>query len=156
MWMRLKMTNQHIKDKEREGKKRQEEERRRSKQHQISILRTRSLHEKHKERRKRDCMIGLPLIIAFHGDPARMFFCADYPTSYELIPRTSWYPKRGRPWERIKQYTSHHITSISLRVLVYKAGEKIYVYDPKHKCLIDVSCDNAKLKKLARDAVRVM
>jgi|YelNatPaOPRAMG01_1025707.scaffolds.fasta_scaffold102993_1 hypothetical protein len=82
----------------------------------------RSIHDKHRERRKKDCMIGLPFITAFQGDPARLFYCADIPDRYELIPRTNNYPDWEKPLGRLMRYLDHHITQIHNKVLVYKAG----------------------------------
>lgn len=83
----------------------------------------RSLLERCRRRRKRDCMIGLPFIIGFAGDPAQLYYCADFTTSYELIPRTQRYPwDYETPFARLKRYTAHHITQIHNKVLIYKAG----------------------------------
>lgn len=107
-------------DKKRREKKKQEQRRRT----RNSLLRKkrRSLHAKHKRRRKKDCMVGLPFVIAFHGDPARLFYCADYPTSFELIPRTSVYPQYMTPLERLAKYIEHHVTQIHSTVLIFDAG----------------------------------
>jgi len=103
-------------------KRTKQKERKRTKQRQLLKKKRRSLHKKHKDRRKKDCMIGLPFIIAFHGDPSQLFYCADYPTSYELIPRTNKYPwEYNSPLERLKRYMEHHVTQIHDKVLIYKA-----------------------------------
>jgi len=107
------------KRKERETKRK---ERERARQEQLLRRKQRSLHDKHKERRKKDCMIGMPFIIAFQGDPSGTYYCADYPTSFELIARTSQYPQRMGPFARLKQYLSHHVTQIHAKILIYKAA----------------------------------
>jgi len=109
-----------------EERKRKKHEEERKKQLQLQALRKlqkrRSLHDKHKERRKRDCMIGMPFIIAFTGDPAGLFYCADIPQTFELIPRTSNFPNRWmQPFARLKQYLWHHVTCIAKKILIYKA-----------------------------------
>jgi len=107
-------------DRKRREKKKQEQRRRT----RSSLLRKkrRSLHAKHKKRRKKDCMVGVPFVIAFHGDPARLFYCADYPTSFELIPRTSVYPIYETPLERLAKYIGHHVTQIHGKILIFDAG----------------------------------
>jgi len=112
-------------DKERKEKERKRAiERERVSQHQRLVERHkyRSLHDKHKERRKRDCMIGLPFIIAFQGDPTMTYYCADLPQSFELIPRTERYPSNKSPFERLATYLKHHVTQIHAKVLIYKAS----------------------------------
>lgn len=102
------------------NKKRQK---RKTKQKQLLKKKRRSLHHKHRDRRKKDCMIGLPFVIAFTGDPAQLFYCADYPTSFELIPRTKRYPwEYNGPFARLIRYQEHHVTQIHNKVLIYKAG----------------------------------
>lgn len=98
-------------------------QRRRTAQRQKHKRKRRSLHKKHKDRRKKDCILGMPFIIAFEGDPARLFYCADIPKTYELVPRTSMYPwiVEG-PLERLKRYLDHHVTQMHSKVLIYKAG----------------------------------
>ena len=108
-------------EEEKRRKKREEEKRR---QELLQRKKYRSLHDKHRERRKKDCMIGMPFIIAFQGDPAGKFYCNDYPDTFELIPRTKQYPKYTNPFQRLKTYLKHHVTSIHRKVLIYKAGEK--------------------------------
>jgi len=100
--------------------------RRRAKQKLRQKRKRRSLHRKHKRRRKRDVIMGLPFIIGFHGDPAREFWCADYPHSWELIPRYYW-KSLGHPFARLRRYQKHHITSIAKvkgKVLIYKAPRR--------------------------------
>jgi len=82
----------------------------------------RSIHAKHKKRRKKDIIMGLPFIIGFGGDPARHFWCADYPHSWELVPKYYW-KNRDRPFSRLRYYQKHHITNIAYqgKVLIYKA-----------------------------------
>ena len=112
-------------EEERRRRKKREEERKRQmlKQHQElrEVHKRRSLHDKHRERRKRDCMIGMPFVIAFHGDPAGKFYCNDYPDTFELIPRTSRFPKYEKPLARLARYQKHHVTSIHRKILIYKA-----------------------------------
>jgi hypothetical protein len=67
-------------------------------------------------------MIGLPFIIAFQGDPAQTYYCADRPTDWELIPRTDMFPKNMTPLARLKMYMWHHVTSLARKVLIYKAA----------------------------------
>jgi hypothetical protein len=92
------------------------------KQRQLLRKKRRSLHDKHKRRRKKDCVLGMPFIIAFHGDPTKTYYCADYPSSFELIPRTNKYPNYSGPFARLKRYMQHHVTQIHDKVLIYKAG----------------------------------
>ena len=107
-------------DRNRREKKKQEQRRRIRSSHLRK--KRRSLHIKHKKRRKKDCMVGVPFVIAFHGDPARLFYCADYPVSYELIPRTSVYPAYMRPFERLGTFGMHHVTQIHGKILIFEAG----------------------------------
>ena len=110
------------KPKRRKPRKPKRKERRRIVQIQLNRKRKRGLLERRRRRRKRDCMIGLPFIIGFAGDPAQLFYCADFPMSYELIPRTHRYPwDYETPFARLIRYTSHHITQIHDKVLIYKA-----------------------------------
>jgi len=84
---------------------------------------TRLWRERKKRRRKRDCNLGMPFIIAFQGDPTQLYYCADFPTSFELIPRTRKYPwNYNSPFARLKRYMKHHVTSLHKKVLIYKAG----------------------------------
>lgn len=111
------------KDRKKEKKKQQTRERQRVRQVQLLRKKRRSLHDKHKDRRKKDCMIGLPFIIAFHGDPSQLFYCADIPKTYELIPRTNNYPWSWEgPLARLMRYLDHHVTQIHNKVLIWKAG----------------------------------
>lgn len=110
-------------DEERKRRKR-EEERKKQLQKLRQLHKRRSLHDKHKERRKKDCMIGMPFIIAFQGDPTQLFYCNDFPKTWELIPRTNVFPKYMKPLERLKQYMRHHVVHIAKKVLIYKAGRR--------------------------------
>jgi hypothetical protein len=79
-----------------------------------------NLHDKHKERRKHDCMIFLPFIVAYQGDPAQNFYCNDIRdghnnATYELI-------RHEGPFVRLKRYMKHHVLNISKKVLIWKAG----------------------------------
>jgi len=113
------------KRKEEERRKKKEEERR--KEQQRSKMRMsqelehrrkyRSLHDKHKDRRKKDCMIGMPFIIAFHGDPAQNFFCNDV-HSYELIHENG----NDKALARLERYMSHHVVTMQNKVLIFEAG----------------------------------
>jgi len=89
----------------------------------------RKLKKKHKLRRHKDCMIGLPFIVAFQGDPAQSFFCndvVDYETkvhNYELIySHCSNAYFREKPLTKLLRYMSHHVMSIQGKILIYKAG----------------------------------
>lgn len=101
-----------------------EQEHRHRKEEQKKKLKKRlSLHLKHKERRKKDNMIGLPFIIAFQGDPARPFYCNDVMDkgihTYELIHKDgSW----DKAFARLKTYLAHHVVSMTAKILIYKAG----------------------------------
>ena len=64
----------------------------------------------------------MPFVIAFQGDPAQMFYCADYPMSYELIPRTRNYTRYAAPLQRLLKFMRHHVSGIGTRVLIHKAG----------------------------------
>jgi hypothetical protein len=110
--------------------KRRKEEERKKQLERMRTHQTQSIIEQRKrnqwrdwkrERRKKDCTLGLPFVVAFQGDPAQTFFCADYPTSYELIPRTGKY---NGGLERLAQYMRHHVTCLHRKVLIYKAGKK--------------------------------
>lgn len=111
-----------IEDQSRSKMAKSKKKQRRARQKQKLKKRRRSLHKKHKQRRKKDCMIGMPFIIAFTGDPMQLFYCADYPTSFELIPRTGRYPWYSGPFARLIQYLSHWVTQIHNKVLIWKAG----------------------------------
>lgn len=110
-------------EEERKRRKR-EEEKKKELQRLRELHKRRSLHDKHKERRKKDCMIGMPFIIAFQGDPAGLFYCNDIPDRYELIPRTSRFPRQTDMLARLKQYMKHHVVHIAKKVLIYKAGRQ--------------------------------
>ena len=97
--------------------------------------RKRTLHEKHKERRKKDCMLTMPFILAFMGDPTREFYCADFPETYEIIPKTDIYNRKSHPWMgnekqgdffRLGRYMDHKVDSILGKILIYDAGETIH------------------------------
>lgn len=112
-------------DEEKRHRKKKEEERKKQEQKRIQELRLkrrmRSLHDKHRERRKKDCILGMPFIMAFQGDPAGLFYCNDIPDTFELIPRTGNY-KGNTPLERLKTYIRHHVVQIAKKVLIYKAS----------------------------------
>jgi len=108
--------------KDRRKNKTKQKDRKRIKQRLLMKKKRRSLHDKRKERIRKDCILGMPFIIAFQGDPSKMYYCADFPRSYELIPRTNKYPRYNDPLARLKQYMHHHVTQIHAKVLIYKAG----------------------------------
>jgi len=112
------------KDKRKRDKKKvKQKTRRRVAQRQLLKRKQRSLHKKHRDRRKKDCILGMPFIMAFVGDPARLFYCADIPKTFELIPRTSMYPwLYTSPFERLQMYLNHHVTQMHGKVLIYKAA----------------------------------
>lgn len=109
-------------NKRKREKKSKQRERSRTTQRQLLRKKRRSLHDKHKNRRKKDCMIGMPFIIAFTGDPSQLFYCDDFPKTYELIPRTEKYPTYGKYFARLIRYLAHWVTQIHNKVLIYKAG----------------------------------
>lgn len=78
--------------------------------------------ERRRRRRKKDCMIGLPFIVAFQGDPARLFYCNDIPKYYELIPRTNKYPNIISPLVRLMRYMKHHVVWMHTKILIWKAA----------------------------------
>lgn len=110
-------------ERRREERKKRERERERLRQflEQKQRRKYRSLHDKHK-RRRRDCTLGMPFIIAFQGDPSQLYYCNDIPKYFELIPRTEKYPDHEHPFSRLKRYMRHHIVNIAKKVLVYKAA----------------------------------
>lgn len=118
------MDRKDRKRREEEKKKKERQKQRRYTAQRLLLRKKRMrLHDMHKKRRKKDCIIGMPFIVAFHGDPAQLFYCADFPTSYELIPRTDKYPwNYDGPLERLKRYMWHHVTQIHDKVLIWKAG----------------------------------
>ena len=116
-----------MKDKnKKQDQRKKEEEKKKIKQLQDLQLihRRRSLHDKHKERRKRDNMIFMPFIIAFQGDPSGKFYCNDIPDTFELIPRTKNYHGlyADKPLSRLKKYMAHHVVHIAKKVLIWKAA----------------------------------
>jgi len=116
------MTEEERKRRDKERKERERKrviERERTNQKLDYKHKYRSLHDKHRDRRKRDCMIGLPFIVAFQGDPARPFYCNDVrvdgePT-YELI-------KEEKQLARLARYLEHHVVSLHAKILIYKAS----------------------------------
>lgn len=117
------MDSKARKRKEEKKRKEREKQRRYTAHRLLQRKRRISLLEKHRKRRKKDCIIGMPFIVAFHGDPAQLFYCADYPTSYELIPRTDKYNWNfDDALDRLKRYMTHFVTQIHGRVLIWKAG----------------------------------
>lgn len=113
------------KDEERKrNKRRKEQERRRQyqRQEQRHSRLMRFFRDKRRNRRKKDCMLGLPFIIGFQGDPTRLFYCNDIPKSYELIPRTAKYPNWEGPLARLKRYLRHFVIKMHGKVLIWKAA----------------------------------
>jgi hypothetical protein len=116
--------------KEEERKKKKEEERRklilrireRQAQELIHSKKHRTLHDKNRDRRKKDCMIGMPFIIAYQGDPAQNFFCNDVihdgVHDYDLI-------FGERNFARLERYLARHVVTLHARVLIYKAPENL-------------------------------
>ena len=103
--------------------KRKKQKTRRKTRQRLILRKKRSLHAKHKKHRKKDCIMGMPFIIAFHGDPAQLYYCADIPKTYELIPRTVKYPwQYNSSLARLKRYMEHYVTQISGKILIFKAG----------------------------------
>jgi len=89
-------------------------------QKQRNTKRRRSLHDKHRKRRKKDLMIGMPFIVGYQGDPAMgsRFFCNDV-RGYQLIA-----PKGYKPFERLHKYLMKAISSIfkiDFKILVKEA-----------------------------------
>ena len=96
-----------------------EREKLRQTQELVNRRKLRTLHDRHRDRRKKDCMLGMPFIIAFQGDPARPFYCNDVRNiygepNYELI-------REEGPLVRLKRYLSHHVVSLHTKVLIWKA-----------------------------------
>lgn len=109
-------------DEEKRRKRKKEEEERKKREQELKLKsRLRTLHDRHRERRKKDCMLGMPFVLAFQGDPAGFFYCNDLPKTFELIPRTKMY-KGDTPLERLKKYMRHHVVQIAKRILIYKAA----------------------------------
>lgn len=113
------MTDERRKDEERKKKDREREKLRQT-QELIHRRKLRTLHDRHRDRRKKDCMLGMPFIIAFQGDPARPFYCNDVhdiygEPIYELI-------REEGPFVRLKRYMNHHVVSLHAKVLIYKAA----------------------------------
>jgi len=118
-------------DEEKRRRKKQEEERKRReaelKQKQKKRL---SLHQKHKDRRRKDNMIGLPFIIAYQGDPARGFYCNDVKVfgvhNYELIHdnKQDNLLIRDKAFQRLRRYLSHKVMSMQAKILIWNAGVK--------------------------------
>lgn len=107
-------------EEERRRRKKREEEKKKQLQKSLLKSRCRLLHDRNRRRRKKDCMIGLPFIVAYQGDPAQNFYCNDVRDGhgnacYELI-------RHEGPFIRLKRYMKHHIINLSKKVLVYKAG----------------------------------
>ena len=121
-----------------DDRRKEEERRKREEKHKAELQRSRerqrqellhkrkfrSLHDKHHDRRKRDCMIGLPFIIAYQGDPAQNYFCNDihdYQLIYEAGGCGLW-SKKEKAFTRLARYLDHHVVTLHAKVLIYKAG----------------------------------
>lgn len=127
-------------------KKEEERRKKREKERQQSRLRAtqelthrrkyRSLHDKHKDRRKKDCMIGMPFVIAYQGDPAQNFFCNDIHT-YDLI-------FGEKNFARLERYLAHHVVTMHEKVLIFEAG-------PDHQC---PACGIGYIKKFGDGSLR--
>jgi len=75
---------------------------------------------KNKRRRKRDVIMGLPLLIAFQGDPARHFRCGQSPKLrdyYELIPSSEKRIKlnpRNKKLHLLNYYKAHQVQDFGI------------------------------------------
>jgi len=81
----------------------------RKNQIQRNKKRIRSLHDKHRRRRKKDMMVGLPFIIGYQGDPAMgvgYMYC-DQIHSFKLIAPSGW-----KPFVRLYKYQAKPIKSM--------------------------------------------
>lgn len=110
------------------------EQRQRKRQRQQEKKKKRSLHDKHKMRRKKDVAPNLPFIIGYLGDPAQRFFCEDVHEfdgrhSYGLIGNMPECAEKR--FTRLVRYMKHKITRIAVegKVLIYKAGVKRIVLE---------------------------
>lgn len=100
------------------GKSKQKDKKKRQKQK--AQRRIRSLHDKHRRRRKKDLVPNIPFIVAYQGDPAMgaYYFCNDV-HDYKLIGSTL------KPFERLKRYQMKGIASLFKldgKILVKEAG----------------------------------
>lgn len=96
-----------------------------TRQKQRLARKKRSLHNKHRRRRKKDCMIGMPFVVAYNGDPAmgNYFFCNDI-RGYKLIGY-SW----NKPFHRLHKYLMKPIMTM------FQVDGKILVKEaPKIVC----------------------
>jgi len=78
----------------------------------------RRLHTKHKNRRKKDCMIGMPFIIGYQGDPARGYYfrCNDMQRMYKNRLDYHYHlinPLTEKPFSRLKRYQKKRISDIA-------------------------------------------
>lgn len=85
-----------------------------------------TLHRKHKERRAKDIMTGIPFVMGFLGDPALRWRCAQshYRTYYDLIPYGPQATKRNnvlRKFNLLRQYGKHPIQEL------FKMGGRILI-----------------------------
>jgi len=119
------MPDKKREEEERRRKKKEEERRKqlsRSRQNQELIFkrRYRTIHDRNRRRRKRDCALGMPFILAFQGDPARPFYCNDVRDGrepiYELIK------SENGTLSRLRRYMLHHVVQMQAKVLIYKAA----------------------------------
>lgn len=104
-----------------------EKDRESQSQRQREKQKKRSLHRKHKDRRKKDVVPNLPFIIGFQGDPAMDFRCEDVhgDSGNQLhIYRLNPIYGENRGLRRLSTYFSKKITRLHMgQVLIYKAGD---------------------------------
>ena len=95
----------------------------RQKRVQKRAKKRRSLHDKHRRRRKKDMMIGIPFLVAYNGDPAmgNYIFC-DQVRSFKLI-NYGW----NKPFARLAKYLMKPVKSMFLvanKILIKEAPAK--------------------------------
>jgi len=91
-------------------------------QRQKEKRKQRSLHDKHRMRRKKDLMVGMPFIIGYQGDPAmgNRFYCNDIRSFKLIVPN-----KFDKPFARLYRYQMKAIASIlmfDMKILVKEAS----------------------------------
>jgi len=89
------------------GQKQKDKQKQRQRQEERK--KKRSLHDKHRERRKKDMMIGMPFIIGYQGDPAMgmAYMYCDQVHSFKLIAS-----RREKVFARLKRYQKKAIKSM--------------------------------------------
>jgi len=100
--------------------KQKRRQKKKQRQKQLERKKRRSLHDKHRRRRKKDLMPNIPFLVAYQGDPAMgaYYYCNDV-HGYQLIGATR------RPFERLQRYLMKGIASIFKldgKILVKEAG----------------------------------